>query len=96
MLAVNQEKLLEAYNSLKKKQEFNLSEIEKAAREFAIDRGYDAETTDKFVKYAQDAENGGLGKEERTEFDILNKYVTDVPAPTGITENLINGFAEKF
>lgn len=85
MLAVNKEKLLENYNNLKAKQECNLAEIEEAARVFAISRRYDAETTDKFVKYAQSVENGGLSKEERTEFDILGKYVT-----TEATENVID------
>lgn len=75
MLAIDNEKMLHDYNGLKAKQEQKLAEIEQAARVFAINRGYDEETTDSFVKYAQAAENDGLSKEEKTELDVLGKYV---------------------
>lgn len=75
MLEVNKEKILQDYKELNSAREQKLAEIEQAAKDYAIKRGYDEKQTANFVEFAQSAENGGLTKQEKAKFDILSEYI---------------------
>lgn len=78
MLGVNSEKVLQDLKELADKRSQKLDEIEQAAREFAISRGYDEERTEKFVKFAQENEDNGLSVAEKAKLDMLCEYVYEV------------------
>ena len=75
MLKVNEEKLLHDYEELVEKRENNFEDVEKQARLYAIERGYDEDKTEQFVAFTKNLEGDGLSDEDKVKLEILDAYV---------------------
>lgn len=78
MLKVNESLLLEDYKKLVEKKAVSEERIKNAAKQFAVNRGYNAEQIAGFIAYVLTVEGGGLSKEEEIKLALFGEYVCEV------------------
>ena len=87
MLKVKEESLLFDHAELVGKRAEHLAEIERQARQYAIERGYDEDKTEQFVAFTKDLEGDGLSAEEKAKLDLLASYIEEVEEPIAEAEH---------
>ena len=92
MLKVNEKKLLDDHAELVDKRASNLEEIRAQALQYAAQRGYDEEKTERFIAYMQhEMEGDGLSADESARLELLASYIEEVEDPVEEHEGETSG-----